>query len=87
LIDWPNLFIFFLKAVKRQSQLPTSRLTIFLPNSVTITSPGSDDDDDDDDDDDNGDGNNDNNNDDPLTKQSFKFTVLFHCFIMNTICI
>jgi hypothetical protein len=63
-------FFIFLQAVKRQSWTSTSGLTIFLPNPVTVTSPGSDDDDDDD-----------SKNDDPLTKQSFKFTVLFHCLL------
>jgi len=74
-------FIFFLKAVKRQSQLSTSGLTIFRPNPVT-TSPGSyDDDDDDNDDDDDDDNNDDSNKDGPLTNQSFKSTVLFLCLL------
>jgi hypothetical protein len=69
-----KFFIFFLKAVKRRSQPSTSGLTIFCPNPVTTDSPGSYDDGDDDDGDD-------SNNDDPLTKQSFEFTVLFHCLL------
>ena len=71
-------FIFFLKAVKSQSQPSTSELTIFRPNPVT-TSPGSYNDDGGDDDDDN----DDSNKDDPLTNQSFKFAVLFLCFEYN----
>jgi hypothetical protein len=59
--------------VKRQSEPSTSGLTIFCPNPVITTLPGSYDDDDEHDDD--------SNNDDPLTKQSFKFTELFHCLL------
>jgi hypothetical protein len=57
-----EFFIFFLKAVRRQSQPFTSGMTIFRPNPATTPSPRSYDDDDDDDDDD-------SNNDGPLTKQ------------------
>lgn len=54
-------------------------MTGFWFNPVTTTSPGSYDVDDDDDDDNDNDNDDDSNNDDRRTKQSFKFTVLFHC--------
>lgn len=64
--------------MKRQSEPSNSGLTIFYPNPVITTSPGSYDDDDDDEDNDDDD---DSNNDDSLPKQSFKFTELFHCLL------